>query len=167
MESQIILGKEWLQQLLDLMGIAAEVETEGFETVSSDSGSSWLNIDGSSLSLEQKQRLIGNKGESIDAVQYLANTILNLDLDPEAQSSFVIELDGYRVKRHRELTELTQQAIDKARTTGREVEIPGLSSAERKEIHSLLQDVEDLATESRGQEPNRRLVVLPQSSTDN
>ena len=167
MESQISLGKEWLQQLLDLMSIAAEVETEGFETVSSDSGSSWLNIDGSSLSLEQKQRLIGNKGESIDAVQYLANTILNLDLDPEAQSSFVIELDGYRVKRHRELTELTQQAIDRARTTGREVEIPGLSSAERKEIHSLLQDVEDLATESRGQEPNRRLVVLPQSSTDN
>ena len=167
MESQISLGKEWLQQLLDLMGIAAEVETEGFETVSSDSGSSWLNIDGSSLSLEQKQRLIGNKGESIDAVQYLANTILNLDRDPEAQSSFVIELDGYRVKRHRELTELTQQAIDRARTTGREVEIPGLSSAERKEIHSLLQDVEDLATESRGQEPNRRLVVLPQSSTNN
>ena len=166
MESQIILGKEWLQQLLDLMGIAAEVETEGFETTS-DSDSSWLNIDGSSITSEQKQRLIGNKGESIDAVQYLANTILNLDRDPEAQSSFVIELDGYRVKRHRELTELTQQAIDKARTTGREVEIPGLSSAERKEIHSLLQDVEDLATESRGQEPNRRLVVLPQSSTDN
>ena len=166
MESQISLGKEWLQQLLNLMGIAAEVKTEGFE-ITSDSGSSWLNIDGSSLSSEQKQRLIGDKGGNIDAVQYLANTILNLDLDPEAQSSFVIELDSYRVKRHRELTELTQQAIDKVRTTGEELEIPGLSSAERKEIHSLLQDVEDLATESRGQEPNRSLVVLPQSSTNN
>ena len=166
MKSQISLGQEWLQQLLELMGIAAEVETEGFETTS-DSASSWLNIDGSSLALEQKQQLIGNKGENIDAVQYLANTILNLDRDPETQSSFVIELDGYRVKRHQELTQLTQQTIDKVKATGQEVEIPGLSSAERKQIHYLLQDVEDLATESRGQEPNRKLVVLPQSSTDN
>ena len=166
MESQISLGKEWLQQLLDLMGIAAEIETEGFE-ITSDSDSSWLNINGSSITSEQKQQLIGDKGGNIDAVQYLANTILNLDRDPEAQSSFVIELDSYRIERHRELTELTQQAIDKVRATGQEVEIPGLSSAERKEIHSLLQDDGDLATESRGQEPNRKLVVLPQSLTDN
>ena len=165
MESQISLGREWLQQLLELMGMAAEVETEGFE-ITPNSSSIWLNVDGSSLTSELKQRLIGDKGENIDAVQYLANTVLNLDLDPEAQSSFVIELDGYRVKRHQELTELTQQTIDKVRATGQEVEISGLSSAERKQIHFLLQDVEDLATESRGQEPNRRLVVLPQSSMD-
>ena len=166
MESQISLGQEWLQQLLELMGITAEVEIEGFETTA-DFGSSWMNIDASSLSLEQKQQLVGDKGENIDAIQYLANTILNLEQNQEAQSSFVIELDGYRVARHRELTQLTEQAIDKVKATGQEVEISGLSSAERKQIHYLLQDVEDLATESRGQEPNRKLVVLPQSSTDN
>lgn len=161
MESQVSSGKEWLQQLLDLMGLAAKVETEGFEMLS-DSDSKWLNIDGNDLTPAQKQQLIGDKGENIDAIQYLANTILNLDRDPENQSSSVIELDGYRVKRYRELTDLTQQAIEQVRETGQEVEIPGLSSAERKQVHSLLEDVVDLATESRGQEPNRKLVVLPQ-----
>lgn len=142
--------------------MATEVETEGFETVKTDSSSCWLNIDSSSLSSEQKQQLIGNKGESIDAIQYLANTILNIDKDSEAQNSFVIELDGYRVRRNRELDELTQDAIARVRETGQEVEIPGLSSAERKQVHFLLQDIGDLSTESRGQEPDRRLIVLPQ-----
>ncbi len=159
MENQLGLGKEWLQQLLTLMGLAAEVETEGFETVTTDSQSCWLNIGCSDLTSEQKQLLIGSQGESIDAIQYLANTILNLDSDLEAQSSFIVELDGYRVKRNQELAILTQEAIAKVKETGQEVEIAGLSSAERKQIHSLLQDVEGLASESRGQEPDRRLVV--------
>ena len=162
MESQLSSGKEWLQQLLDLMGLAAEVKTEGFETVKADSNSIWLNIDHSDFTSEQKQQLIGSKGENIDAIQYLANTILNLDQDSETQNSFVIELDGYRVKRNQELATLTQEAIAQVKATGQEVAIPGLSSAERKQIHSLLQDMEDLTTESRGQEPDRKLVVRPQ-----
>ena len=159
MESQLQSGKQWLEQLLDFMGLAAQVTTEGFETLTTDLKSNWLNIDGSNFTPEQKQQLIGNKGESIDAIQYLANTILNLNADPETQNSFVIELDGYRVKRNQELAALTQKAIDRVRKTGQEVEIPSLSSAERKQIHSLLENVEDLMTESRGQEPDRRLIV--------
>lgn len=162
MESQLNLGKEWLEQLLTLMGLAAEVQTEGFETVDANSNSSWLSINGSHLTEEQKQQLIGNQGESIDGIQYLANTILNLDTDREVQSSFVVELDGYRVKRNQELATLTQDAIAQVQSTGEEVAISGLSSAERKQIHSLLEDIEGLKSESRGQEPNRKLVVLPQ-----
>ena len=152
-------GKEWLEQLLDAMCLNAEVNTEGFETVSADSHSNWLNIDGSNFTPEQKDKLIGNKGEGIDAIQYLANTILNLDLYPEGQCSYVIELDGYRVRRNQELATLTREAIEKVRETGQEVEIPNLSAAERKQIHSLLESVDDLKSQSRGQEPNRNLVV--------
>ncbi len=159
MESQLSSGKEWLEQLLELMNLAAAVTTEGFETVETDANSSWLNIKGDNFSPEQKQQLIGNKGVGIDAIQYLANTILNLNAEPQAQNSFTIELDGYRVQRNQELAVLTQEAIDRARETGSEVEIPGLSSAERKQIHSLLQNSEDLQSESRGQEPDRRLVI--------
>ena len=162
MESQLNSGKDWLEQLLGLMGLAVEVKIEGFETVQTDSDSHWLSIEGDSFTPEQKEQLIGTKGESIDAIQYLANTILNLDSEPEAQSSFVVELDGYRVKRNQELADLTQEAIASVKETGQEIEIPGLSSAERKQVHSLLENVEDLTTESRGQEPDRKLVVLPQ-----
>jgi spoIIIJ-associated protein len=166
-ESQLSSGKEWLAQLLTLMGIAAVVETEGFETVTDgtgakDSGSHWLSISANDLTESQKQQLIGNKGESIDAIQYLTNTILNLDADPEVQSSFVIELDGYRVQRNQELASLTQDAIAQVQSTGEAVTIPGLSSAERKQIHSLLEGTAGLSSESRGQEPDRQLVILPQ-----
>lgn len=162
MKSQLSLGKEWLEQLLTLMGVAAIVKTEGFETVSADSDFNWLSISADDLTETQKQQLIGNKGESIDAIQYLTNTILNLDTDPEVQSSFVVELDGYRVQRNQELATLTQDAIAQVQSTGEEVAIPGLSSAERKQIHSLLEGSEGLSSESRGQEPNRQLVILPQ-----
>jgi spoIIIJ-associated protein len=161
-KSQLSLGKEWLEQLLTLMGVAAIVKTEGFETVSADSDFNWLSISADDLTETQKQQLIGNKGESIDAIQYLTNTILNLDTDPEVQSSFVVELDGYRVQRNQELATLTQDAIAQVQSTGEEVAIPGLSSAERKQIHSLLEGSEGLSSESRGQEPNRQLVILPQ-----
>lgn len=159
MENQLQLGKNWLEQLLSIMGLAAKVNTEGFETVKTNLNSNWLEIDVSNLSLEQKQQLIGKQGESIDAIQYLANTILNIGADPNLQSSFVIELDGYRVRRNQELAILTQEAIEKVKATGQEVEIARLSSAERKQVHSLLEQVEDLVSESRGLEPDRKLIV--------
>lgn len=159
MESQLQLGKQWLEELLSLMSLPATVTTEGFEKIAADSNSVWLNIDTTNFTSEQIATAIGNKGENIDAIQYLANTILNLNLDSESQRSFIIEIDGYRVRRHQELKLLISETVDKVRQTGREAEISGLSSAERKQIHTLLQDSEDLATESRGQEPNRRLIV--------
>lgn len=162
MESQLNLGKEWLEQLLTLMGLAAVVEVEGFDTLKTDTNSNWLSISGSDLTEAQKQHLIGNKGESIDAIQYLANTILNLNSDSDTQSSFVIELDGYRVRRNQELTTLTQDAIAQVQSTGVEVEISGLSAAERKQVHSLLEGTDGLSSQSRGQEPNRKLVIMPQ-----
>ncbi|MGD1920806.1 MAG: protein jag [Pleurocapsa sp.] len=164
MDSQLSLGKEWLDRLLALMNLTAKVNTEGFETVNTDLDSIWLNIDGSKLTPEQKKQFVGSKGAGIDAIQYLANTILNLNADPESQNSFVIELDGYRVQRNHELAALTKEAVEKVKSTGEETEILGLSSAERKQIHSLLQNLDGLKSESRGQEPDRRLIVQLQSS---
>jgi spoIIIJ-associated protein len=166
-ESQLSSGKEWLEQLLSLMGLAAVVETEGFEMVTNgtqtqDSATRWLNINTDGLTENQQQKLIGNKGESIDAIQYLINTVLNLNADPEVQSSFVVELGGYRVQRNQELATLTQNAIAQVQSTGEAVTIPGLSSAERKQIHSLLENTSGLRSESRGQEPDRQLVISPQ-----
>ena len=142
------------------MGVVAKVETAGFATVEADSGSKWLSISAEGLNEAQVEQLIGQKGESIDAIQYLANTVLNLGAEPEQQNSYVVELDGYRVRRNQELTSLTQEAIAQVQSTGEEVEIPGLSSAERKQIHSLIESTPGLKSESRGQEPNRKLVVL-------
>jgi spoIIIJ-associated protein len=158
-ESQLKLAKQWLEDLLKLMNLPATVSTEEFTKIATDSNSLWLNINTTDLTSEQIASTIGENGENIDAIQYLANTILNLNLDAEAQRSFTIEIDGYRVQRYHELESLVSETVNQVRQTGGEIEVPGLSSAERKQIHTLLQDSADLASESRGQEPNRVLVV--------
>ena len=158
MANQVAKGKEWLDKVLSLMGIPATAISEGFETIPEDL-SCWLSIEVTNLSKTQSKLLIGENGANIDAIQYLANTLLNINREQEDQGSYTIELDGYRVKRYQELTALLEQAMAQVRENGQEVEINDLSSAERRQIHSFLQDSADLATESRGQEPNRKLIV--------
>jgi spoIIIJ-associated protein len=152
-------GQEWLTQLLQLMDISALITLEEPPHESDPSGP-WLAIDTASLTSEQVERLIGQKGEGIDAIQYLANALVNLGLEKEDQHPFTIELNGYRRNRQAELMVQIQEVADRVRATGQEVEMSDLSSAERRQVHTLLQDVADLRTESRGQEPDRRLVVM-------
>ena len=159
MENQLARGKNWLESLLSLMGTPMLVEIDGFETVAGDSESCWLNIGTEGLSREQVSSLIGVKGKTIDAIQYLANTILNLCQEESVQSSYTIEISGYRVSRYQELREIFDTAAIKVKDTGEEVELSGLSSAERKQVHAFFQNSTDLVTESHGQEPNRKLIV--------
>jgi spoIIIJ-associated protein len=160
-EQQIERGKQWLEELLNLMNVPAIVTTTDIELeeLQNEPSSCWLTIDESNLTPEQIKILIGDRGEHIDAIQYLANTLLNINVEEKLQGSFNIEIDGYRVRRYRELFELARDVAQKVRETGKEVPIESLSSAERRQIHTFLKDAEDLETESRGQEPDRRLVV--------
>ncbi|WP_013322862.1 protein jag [Gloeothece verrucosa] len=158
-DQQIERGKEWLETLLELMGISTEVKVGEDIIESSQPSSCWLIVDHTQLSPEQTELLVGYRGEGIDAIQYLANTILNLGTESEEQQAFTVEINGYRLKRQAELLAWAKRVADQVRQTGQEVEMKSLSSAERRQIHTFLKDAEDLATESRGQEPDRRLVV--------
>jgi len=158
-ERQIQRGKEWLENLLEIMAISASVETAQTTPQPNAEETFWLIINEENLNQKQIEALIGLKGEAIDSIQYLANTLLNIGVEPEEQRSFTIELNGYRLQRQRELQDLIEEVAERVRQTGNEVAIESLSSAERRQIHTLLKDSEDLATESRGQEPNRHLVV--------
>ncbi|MCU0535257.1 MAG: RNA-binding protein [Hydrococcus sp. Prado102] len=156
-EEQSGRGKQWLESLLQFMGLPAQVQIGKVEH--SDVDACWLIIDETKLSQEQIDILIGEKGEGIDAIQYLANTLLNLGTESEEQMAFTVELNGYRIKRQAELMALAKEVAQQVRQTGQEVEMKALSSAERRQIHTFLKDAEDLETESRGQEPDRRLIV--------
>jgi len=92
-------------------------------------------------------------------MQYLANTLLHIGAGHKGEGSFTIEVAGYRQQRQAELQILADQIAKKVRQTGHQSEIKHLSSAERRQVHSYLEKAEDLITESRGQEPDRRLVV--------
>jgi spoIIIJ-associated protein len=165
-DNPMLRGQQWLKTLLDLTGVSTEIEGE-LETPQHQEDSSpepdiyWLKIDESNLTPEQIQVLIGPDGAVLDAIQYLANSTLNLNQAPEQQASYTIELNGYRVQREAEVREMAQGAAAEVRATGREVEIKSLSSAERRQIHTFLKDFTDLETFSRGKEPHRHLVVRP------
>lgn len=159
-DAQAQKGQEWLTQLLALMGAPGKVARR--EPPSDvDPASLWLEIDANALGSDRVSTFLANKGEAIDAIQYLLNAIVNLDVEPGDRRPLTVELDGYRQARHAELVERVQQAIAQVRATGQEVELLDLSSSERREVHNLLKDIEDLATESRGQEPDRRLFIKP------
>lgn len=159
MEEQIRKGQQWLERLLELMGMSAPVKVETFKDETTEKNNYWLLIDDAQLTPAQKELLIGQGGEMIDAVQYLANTLLNIGLEREDQQPFTVELDGYRMRRQAELKNLAAQVAQRVRETGIPAEMRSLSSAERRQIHNFFQAFEDLETESRGQEPDRRLVV--------
>lgn len=153
-------GQQWLESLLKLAGVSAGVKAteEDSASNSQEVKNYWLTIDETNLSAKQVENLIGAQGAVLDGIQYLANATLNLG-QKEQQAFYTIELNGYRAKRQAELQEIAQSAAQQVLASGKEVEIKSLSSAERRQIHTILQDYEELETFSKGKEPHRHLVV--------
>lgn len=151
-------GQQWLEELLQYAAVPTSVRSEKSPEFWEDS--CWLVIDENPLAPEQIQALTGVEGEVLDSLQYLANTILNLGREAGQQGAFTVDLAGYRLRRYSELQAIADQAATKVRETGNEVELKALSAAERRQVHTLLKEHADLETQSRGQEPDRRLVVF-------
>jgi spoIIIJ-associated protein len=150
-------GVEWLEQFLTLAGTPAPVKAQIDD--SSTESSCWLVIDAEAMTPDQANTLIGQDGKVLDAMQYIANTVLNLGRNPEEQQPYTVELGGYRVQRQAELRAIADSAAQEAIDTAEEVEIPSLSAAERRQLHTMLKAYGNLETYSRGKEPDRRLVV--------
>ncbi|OUC15529.1 MAG: hypothetical protein B0A82_06180 [Alkalinema sp. CACIAM 70d] len=155
-------GQQWLAQVLQLAGLDVELVTEMVEV--DDEHNCWLTIVADRLSSEQKAALLGDRGQVLDSLQYLANATLNIGQVEDAQGAYILELEGYRKNRIQQLQAITEEAVAAVRETGQDFEIKSLSSAERREVHGLLKHYPDLENFSRGQEPDRRLVVRLKST---
>lgn len=152
-DSEMQRGQQWLEELLKLAKIPSTVEMQQQQDCC------WLTINETNLTREQVEILVGPNGTVLDAIQYLCNTVLNINSEREEPIAYTVELDGYRIRRESELRAMAEEAADYVRQMGGEFEIKSLSSAERRQVHNFLSESEDLETYSRGQEPDRRLVV--------
>jgi spoIIIJ-associated protein len=103
--------------------------------------------------------VIGKHGQTIDAIQYLANAIVWRDQD--ARKSVVVDAAGYRDRRRASLEQLADRAAGEARASRKDVSLEPMSAVERKIVHVYLQEREDVETTSEGTEPNRYVVVKP------
>ena len=105
--------------------------------------------------------LIGKRGQTLDAIQYLANAVLMKDAEPGTRPAVVIDAAGYRARRQTALERLAKRAARDAVRTGVPVELEPMSSVERKIVHVYLKELGGVETESDGNEPNRFVVVRP------
>jgi spoIIIJ-associated protein len=103
--------------------------------------------------------LIGRHGQTIDAVQVLASLIASRG--EEERKEVVVDAAGYRDRRRRTLEALALRSAEEAVRTGQPVGLEPMSAAERKVVHTCLQDHEGVATASAGEEPNRYVIVEP------
>lgn len=104
--------------------------------------------------------LIGRHGQTIDAIQYLANAIVFKGAQDE-RKRVVVDAAGYRERREETLHREASRAAERAVTTGQPVQLEPMSAVERKVVHEFLKDVPGVETGSEGAEPNRCVVVSP------
>ena len=101
--------------------------------------------------------LIGKHGQTIDALQYVANAAVHRR---GVGKSVTVDVAGYRERRRTTLEGIAMRAAERA-ATGERVLLEPMTAVERKVVHERLQDVDGVQTESEGTEPNRYVVILP------
>jgi len=109
------------------------------------------------MSGEGMSLLIGRRGETLDALQYL--TSLNINRGREEYLRVSIDTENYRAKREEALRKLAVRMAGRAKKSGRRVALEPMNPYERRILHSALQDDPDVTTHSEGEEPYRRVII--------
>jgi spoIIIJ-associated protein len=147
-------GKAILERLMGHLGFEVQVEVETGET-------SRLNVVAEGDEKEALGALIGRKGERLSALQHLVNLMLSKEMG--AWTRVLVDVEDYRGRRERQLRELADRAAAKVVETGKMLQLEPMSALERRWIHMSLRDHPAVATQSIGEEPNRRVVLVPRS----
>ncbi|MEW6262493.1 MAG: RNA-binding cell elongation regulator Jag/EloR [Thermodesulfobacteriota bacterium] len=144
----MVFSRRTLTELLQHMGLEAEVG------VSVISDRIILKVTGDNTGL-----LIGKKGATLDALQFLMNKIVNRERT--AKLRVIVDAENYRQRRHQSLIDLANRMADKARRNRRPVTISQLSAHDRRIVHLALQEKPDLRTRSRGEGPLKNVIIIP------
>ena len=140
--------KAFLNQILEAMEIEAEIVLNETEDCIH------INLNGTDLGI-----LIGRRGDTMDALQYLISLAVNRG--QEVRKKIFLDIEDYRAKREVTLQNLAMKLADKAVLRGRNVVLEPMSSLERRIIHTALQSRNDVSTFSEGEEPYRKIIITP------
>jgi spoIIIJ-associated protein len=145
-------GQRILETLMGHLGFAARVEVAAGET-------SRLNVVADGDDREALGALIGRKGERLSALQHLVNLMLSKEMG--AWTRVLVDVEDYRGRRERQLRELADRAAARVAETGKMLQLEPMPALERRWIHLTLRDHPAVVTQSIGEEPNRRVVLVP------
>lgn len=142
-------SRELVERVVAAIGLDCRVEVEeGEEQIV-------VTCEGGDLGM-----LIGRHGQTIDAVQYLANSIAWRRFE-DTRKEIVVDAAGYRARRRELLEGIAVRSAERAVEGGEPVELEPMTAVERKVVHQRLQDYDGVETSSEGAEPNRYVVVSP------
>jgi spoIIIJ-associated protein len=143
-----------LEAVIDALGLDATVRLDESEE------ELVATVEGEELGL-----FIGRHGQTIEAVQHLAQRVVFKDQDADGpRRRIVVDAAGYRARRQEALERQADDAADEAVRYGRAVALDAMTATERRIVHEHLRDRDDVETYSEGQEPDRHLVVAPLSA---
>ena len=146
-ESPAGIAHAFLMELTKMMGVDVTID------MGTDAeGNVFGYINGDTLGI-----LIGRRGETLDAVQYL--TSLKVNRGREGYTRVTLDTENYRAKREDTLIRLANRMANRALRTGRKVSLEPMNPYERRIIHYALQQTEGVDTHSEGEEPNRHVVI--------
>ena len=149
----IDIGYDFVKMLIDDMGIEADISVSD-----TDDGNKLISIVGDEAGL-----LIGHHGETLDQLQYLVNLAANKKAgedDDRDYTRILVDVEGYRAKREQTLRNLARRTATRVLKYKRSVTLEPMSAYERRIIHSEIQGISGVMTNSIGVENNRRIVVF-------
>ncbi len=139
---------EYILSVCEAMGLEVELVTDVTDNTIN------IEVQGDSLGL-----LIGRRGETLDAIQYLTGLVVNRNRDKYFK--ICIDAENYRSKREAALIRLAKRTADKASKYRRPITLESMNPNERRIVHSALQGYKGVETYSVGEEPNRKVVIRP------
>jgi len=142
-------ARDLVERIARAMGVEPEVKVrEEDEHLS-------VELEGKNLGV-----LIGRRGETLNALQYIVSLAVNKERGEERKKVF-LDVEGYRKKREETLQRLAVRLADKAKRRGRSVVLEPMSPQERRIIHTTLRGRDDIYTFSEGEEPFRKIIIAP------
>ena len=151
-DDQADVAADFVEDLLDRMGISAEVEITDVD------GVTYIDVWG-----EDEETgigaLIGRRGATLDGIQELVRSVVQQQVGERCM--VVVDVEDYRKRRRSQVIRAARTAASKAEQSGREVALEPMSAFERKIVHDTVSEIEGLETASEGDEPNRRVVIRP------
>jgi spoIIIJ-associated protein len=145
-----------VSKLLHLLKLEAQVSAHYGPSERDGRRSINVDIRGNDLSI-----LIGRRSETLSAFQYVASLIVGKDAQQFVQ--LTVDVEGYRERRERQLIQMAKRMADQVVKSGRRQTLEPMPSAERRIIHIALRDHPDVKTESTGEDPYRKVTIIPKN----
>ena len=148
------LTESTVSKLIAMMGLEAQVSAHYGDNDREDRRFIHVDVRGSDLSV-----LIGRRSETLNAFQYVAS--LMIGRESQQFVHLLVDVEGYRARREQQLTQMAERMADQVAKNGRKQTLEPMTSAERRLIHIALRGHPAVYTESTGEDPYRKVVILP------